>query len=254
MLREWMDHHRFENLRVWLAQSAEQLETLFEAGAVPVVGWLQLAEKISSPDAWKSKLEAELDENAREHEEIELQIKKLQEKQETLEKRNAQIREEIDSVGGAVVLQSVSEAIGVLGKKEASSVAKVDEKLGNAYSSAALDLVDVSTLFSMFEMDALFSRFQKNAADNNLTAILTAPVADVQNRLELDLPEAVELQWKLNLLVNREKTPSASHSLLGEYRMLSEDDRTQLEEKIKNWKGVFLTAALKAKLAGFKTN
>ena len=76
-----MKHNGFQKLQNWLKESRNQLESLFDAGELPVSGWLALADKIIDKDQTKRNLGAELDENARESQQIEEQIKNLQEKQ-----------------------------------------------------------------------------------------------------------------------------------------------------------------------------
>ena len=54
--------------------------------------------------------------------------------------------------------------------------------------------------FSMFKMDALFSRFRKNESDNNLEITRVTPVVDLQKSMGFDFPESMELLWKFNFL------------------------------------------------------
>ena len=249
-LSEWMDCLDFANLQKWLAQARNQLEPLFESGDIPVVGWSRLAEKLRSKEEWGRKLDAELDANAREHEQIQQQIRVLQEKQEKLANRNKKIREEIKKIDEIAVLQSESESISLLSKKEETFLAKTEEKMKNPYFIGELDFSDVSTIFSMFEMDAIFYRF-KNKTDGNLKTILPVPVADLQKNLELEFSEAVDFHWKLRLLENGVKgvanhlskchiCPSAKPGVLLKEYGLGEQERKQIEEKIKGWKGYYL--------------
>ena len=245
-----MEQHRFANLRKWLEQSRNELDTLFEAGQVPVVGWLGLAEKIKASGESKGKWEVELEENARKRERIQQQIRSLQEEHEKLAKRDNYIHEEMQLMDEITILASESDLIGMLGKKEEKAVAKVAEKIKNEEFLGDLEAEDVSTLFSMFKMDGLFSRFKKNEKNNNLEELLSASVADLQSHLELELPQAAEMLFKLKLLENGEKgaerhladcsiCSSAPGRLLREYGML-EDEGNQIDEKIKDWQGYFL--------------
>src|SRR3990167_52355 len=87
-IREWMEGGEHAKLEEWLRRSKQKLETLFEAGEVPVVGWLQLAATMDGNPTHKRNLEAELDENGKDLQQVAEQIRNLLEKQEKLEKRN----------------------------------------------------------------------------------------------------------------------------------------------------------------------
>src|SRR3990167_10055754 len=92
----------------------------------------------------------------------------------------------------------------MLSKKEEAALAKLTNKLGNPYFMKDLDFDDVSTVFSMFNMDSLFSRFKKND-EYNLEVTVNTPMPDLQKCLELEFSEVAELLWKLKLLEKGEK-------------------------------------------------
>ena len=118
------------------------------------------------------------------------------------------------------------------------------------------DSEDVSTVFSLFDMDSLFSRYKQNDVDANLEVTAGFMAENLQSSLKLEFSEAVELLWKLKLLENGEKG-TANHlskcsicsstnpaAILKEYGM-KEEDRNQIVEKMKevNWKGFYFAAA-----------
>src|SRR3990167_1468093 len=89
-LKQWMEQYEFAKLQKWLAESKAKLGDLFEAGEIPVVGWKQLTEILKSKEG--DNLEAELDQNTRESEQVAEQIRNLQEKQIELEHRKQQLQ------------------------------------------------------------------------------------------------------------------------------------------------------------------
>ena len=248
-----MENEEFTNIKQWLGQSRNQLEALFDAGNVPVVGWLRLIETIKNNDEeWKRKVGAEVDENHREREQVAEQIKNLLEKQEELEIVNKQLQEKMKRIEQIDSLGLESESIALLGDKEAASLEKVKMKMKNQYFMRELDFEDVSTLFSMFQMDSMFSRFKKYETNNNMEELSNASVADLQIHLNLDFSEAVEILFRLKLIENREEGVESHLSscsicssknvglLLKEYGMKYEDP--QIDANFKDWKGYFLVA------------
>ena len=266
-IREWMENREFVQLHQWLEQCKEQIEILYEAGEVPVVGWKQLGEIIKNYGARKYALEAELDQNERECAQLGEQIAILLEKQDKLTQKKQQLQEEMRKVDEIIALEAESQSIALLGNKEQASLVKLEEKMKNAYFMEELDSEDISTVFSMFNMDSLFSTFKKNDMDNNLGVTTTATVAELQTDLELEFSETVELLWKLTLLKNGEKGAETHLSkcsicsstklgvLLQEYGMGKEEIKT-IEESIKPWKGYYVptanarSAALELNLTG----
>ena len=256
-VRDWVENNQFSKLQQWLGLYRDRLETLIEAGEVPVVGWLQLAEKIQAKYAYKSKAEAEVDANTREREQLAEQIKTLQRRVEKLEIRHKQLQQQIQIIN-EIGLEA--ESVALLGRCEAKAITKLHNKMENPYFMEALDFEDVSTVFSMFEMDALFARFKKNDIDKNLEVTVVSSVAYLQKHLELEFSEAVELQWKLKLLENKEKGVArhlskcricASNNLsvlLREYGMNAADSK-EIEAKMRGWKGYFLATANPANAA-----
>src|SRR3990167_6783431 len=121
MIRQWMEKYEFVKLQKWLEESKEQLEDLFEEGEVPVAGWLQLADILTKGKEAKN-VDAEIDENERESQQVAKQIRMLEEKQVKLADRKQQllkIRDEID------VLQTESQSIVMLAEKEEAALAKL---------------------------------------------------------------------------------------------------------------------------------
>ena len=218
---------------------------------MPAVGWLQLSVTVGSQGESQRKLEAEMDENAREREALADQIRIFQQKQGELEVRNKELVEQMKKVEDLALLQAESQSIAILGQKEAASLAKVEEKMKNAYFMEDFDSEDVSSVFSMFQMDTLFDRFRENETDNNLETTLITPLEHLQSKLKLEFSEAVELLWKLKLLESGEKGMPRHLSkcsicsktkigvLLQEYGM-TEATKKEIEVKIKDWKGYFL--------------
>ena len=265
-----MKNEEFVKLGEWLEESRNQLEDLYTKGEVPVVGWLQLAEIVKNKEPAKRKLEAEVDENAREREKVAQQISSLLERQEELEERNKHLQAQMKRIQDIEMLATENQLIAFFCEKEASALAKVEEIMKNEYFTDGFDFEDVSTVFSMFEMDALFSRFKKNDTDNNLEVTRTTPVQHLQKQFELDFSEAVELQWKLKLLKKGEKgverhlgkcricSASKIGVLLREYGM-QEAESKEMEAKMKGWKAYFLatvnatSAAIELGLAGQKS-
>src|SRR3990167_3631636 len=250
MIRQWMEKYEFVKLQKWLEESKEQLEDLFEEGEVPVAGWLQLADILTKGKEAKN-VDAEIDENERESQQVAKQIRMLEEKQVKLADRKQQllkIRDEID------VLQTESQSIAMLAEKEEAALAKLAKKMENPYFMQELDSGDFSTLFSTLHMDSLFSLFKKHDTDNNLEVTATAAVGDLQKNLKMHFSEAVELLWKLKLLKKGEKgvaghlakcgicSTSKPGVLLQEYG-IEEECRKEIEEKIKDWKGYYFAAA-----------
>src|SRR3990167_6575762 len=200
-----MDNHEFAKLQKWLCQWKKQLEGRMEAGELPVVGWLKLNATIQNKQAWKSDLEAEVKANATERQQLVEQMKNLQEKQEQLEIKSQQLQENVKKQEELAALEAESRSIAILSKKEEAALAKLTNKLGNPYFMEDLDSDDVSTVFSMFNMDSLFSRFKKNDEYNNLEVTVNTPMPDLQKCLELEFSEVAELLWKLKLLEIGEK-------------------------------------------------
>ena len=246
-----MENNEFGKVKEWLEESRNKLEDMFNAGEVPVVGWLKLAETMKNSEPCQRKLEAEMDENTREREEVAAQIRILQTKQQELEEKNKDLHHKMKRMEQIGMLVAESQSIALLGNKEGAWVAKVEEKMKNEYFMEHFDSEDVSTVFSMFNMDILFSRFRENEPDNNLDIIRVTPVADLQKDMAFDFPETVELIWKLNLLEKGEKE-SESHlakcsicrtsklgSLLKEYGMPDADSKA-MEAKMEGWRGYFL--------------
>lgn len=259
-IREWMEEEEFAKLQDWLGKSKERLEALFEAGEVPVVGWLQLATTINDNATRKRKLEAELADNARELQQVGEQIRILLEKQAKLETRKQQLQEQKKKVDEISGLAAESNSIAFLIKKEKAALEKLAKSMENPYFMARFDPEDVSTVFSQFQMDSLFPRFKKNDVDKNLAVTVTTTVEHLQKDLELHFSEAAELLWKLKLLKHGEKgvarhlekcsiCSSTKPGLLLQEYGLREADRKQMEEKIKEWKGYYFTTSARS-LAG----
>ena len=234
-----MEQYEFAKLQKWLAESA---------GAIPVVGWKQLTEILKSKEG--DNLEAELDQNTRESEQVAEQIRNLQEKQIELEHRKQQLQKILGEID---VLATESQSISLLAEKEEAALAKLAKKMENRPFIQDLDTEDVSTLFSTFDMDSLFAIFKKNDTDNNLEVTATAGVADLQKNLGMHFSEAVELRWKLKLIEKGEKGVSGHlakcgicssrklGALLLEYGM--GEEREEIVEKMRGWKGYYFTTA-----------
>ena len=249
----WMENNEFGKVKEWLGESRNELEGMFEAGEVPVVGWLELEKTMKNAEPRKRNLEAEMDENGRAREEVAAQIKILDLKQQKLEEEYKKLQQQMKGMEQIAMLKEEIQSIALLGKKEAAWVGKVEEKMKNEYFMEEFDSEDVSTVFSMFQMDMLFSRYKKNDVDNNNLGVTAGAVADhLQNALELEFSEAVELLWKLKLLENGEKgvgthlkkcsicSSTKPGVLLREYGM-KEEDTKKIEEKMNNWKGYYFS-------------
>src|SRR3990167_625593 len=247
-----MDNDEFAKLQKWLCQWKEQLEGRMEAGELPVVGWLKLNATIQNNQAWKSDLEAEVKANATERQQLAEQIKNLQEKQKQLEIKSQQLQVNVKRQEELAALEAESQSIAILSKKEEAALAKLTNKLGNPYFMEDLDSDDVSTVFSVFDMDSLFSRFKKNDVDNNLEVIGNTPMPDLQKYLELEFSEVAELVWKLKLLGKGEKGEARHFTkcsicsgkpvvLLREYGM-KEEYLKEIEGKMEGWKGYYFTS------------
>ena len=211
-IRYWMENNEFGKVNKWLGESRNKLEGMFKAGEVPVVGWLELAGTLNNAGPCKRNLEAKMNENAREREEVAAQIRILQAKQQELEEQNKDLQHKMKGMEQIALLKAESQSIAMLANKEAACVAKVGEKMKNEYFMEDFDAEDVSTVFSMFKMDALFSRFRKNESDNNLEITRVTPVVDLQKSMGFDFPESMELLWKLNLLEKGEKEAESQQS------------------------------------------
>ena len=206
-----------------------------------------------------------MDENGRAREGVAAQIKILHSKQQELDEKHKNLQQQMKAIEQIAMLKAESQSIALLGKKEAAWVGKVEEKMKNEYFMEEFDSEDVSTVFSMFKMDMLFSRFKKNDVDNNLEVTADSGAENLQNALKLDFAEAVELLWKLKLLEKGEKgagrhlekcsicSSTKPGVLLHEYGM-KEEDRKKMEAKMINWKGYYfptvsaVSAALELKL------
>ena len=225
-----------------------------------MVGWLQLADIVSKKHAFKRELESELDENTRQCEQIAEQIRAMAQKQQELQNRNLHLQQQMKRMEDIGNLAAESQSIGILCKKEAASLNKVQLKMQNEYFMEEFDAEDVSTVFSMFGMDDLFARFRKNETDNNLEVTMITPTSELQNNMQLAFAEAVEMQWKLKLLENREKgverhlekcsicRSTKIGLILREYGM-PEAVSKELEAKTGNWKGYFLATVNAASAA-----
>ena len=259
-----MENNEFAKLRQWICQWKKELEDKMGTGVVPVVGWLQLEATMQNREAWKRDLEAEVEENERERQQLAEQIKNLQEKQEKLAIRSQQLQEKMKKQEELAALEAEIQSIAILSKREEASLSKLTSKLDNPYFMEDLDSDDVSTVFSMFNMDSLFSRFKKNDVDNNLEVTANTAVADLQKGLELEFSEAAELLWKLKLFEKGERgearhlkncsicSSSNPGGLLREYGM-KEEDRKEIEAKMIGWKGYYF-AAVTASSAALEMN
>ena len=254
-----MKNNEFALLQQCLSQTKKPLEGRMEAGELPVVGWLQLEATMQRKQACRKQLEAEVEENERERQQLAEQLRNLEEKQLKLEMRNEQLQEEMKNMEDLAALATESQTIAILSNKERAALSKLTKKLENPYFMEDLDSEDVSTVFSMFNMDSLFSRFKKNDVDNNLEVTANSTVADLQKSLELEFAEAVEFIWKLKLLEKGEKG-EAGHlkkcsicsgkpgGLLREYGM-KEEERKVIEAKMRDWKGYYFTIVTAASAA-----
>src|SRR3990167_61008 len=168
----------------------------------------------------------------------------------TIERENQHLKEQMKQMDEITALEEESQSIDMLGKIEEAALAKLEKKMENAYFMEDLDAEDVSTVFSMFNMDFLFSRFKKKDIYNNLEITAAAMVEHLQKQLDLEFSEAVEFLWKLKLLENGEKG-EAGHLrkcsicssinagvLLAEYGMRAEE-RKEIEAKMNGWKGYY---------------
>ena len=245
-----MESGEFARLHEWIGKSREKLEGLFEKGEIPVVGWLQLADSIKSTGPLKGKLETELQGNAIQRNQVAEQIKILFQSQQALENKNKILQQQRNEMLQISALASESHWIDILCKKETAALAKVKETMKNEYFMEEFDAEDVSTLFSIFNMDHLFANFSKNDTYNLDLAVL-APVKDLQNKMGLEFEEAITFQWKLKLLEKGEEgvarhlkqcsicRPTKVGELLREYGMLAADAK-EIEGKLTGWKGYFL--------------
>ena len=261
LIKSWMEngeHAQLNNGFKWA-----QLKGKMEAGEVPVVGWSQLEATIKIPnkEALTRELKANAEQNARERQELAEQIRNLLEKLQILESRNQQIQEKMKKQQELELLGAKSRLIAILCKKEEAALSKLTKKIENPKFMEQLDSDDVSTVFSVFNMDSLFSRFKKNDVDNNLEVLANSTVVDLQRTLELEFSEAVELLWKLKLLEKGEMGEARHLSkcsicssnnpgdLLREYGM-HEEDRKEIEGEMKDWKGYFFATATAMNAAG----
>ena len=253
-IRECLDNDEFGALHQWLAWYKSQLEAQIALGAVPVVGWLRLPAIMNEYATSKSKVEAELEENVLEQEQVNGQIQSLLEKQEMLRSRKQQLEVRMKRIDEIAELESESQVIALLGEKEKASLAKLEKQMENPYFLQYLDIEDVSTVFSMFNMDHLFYRFKKNDVDNNLQVTVGTATEYLKTDLKLEFSEAVELLWKLKLLKHGNKEVGWHLSkcgicastkpglLLQEYGM-EESEVAQILAKMQDWKGFYLATA-----------
>ena len=260
-----MEKGEYANLEEWLRRSSkEQLETLFEAGEVPVVGWLKLPTIINTASERKKQLKAELEKNASERVILAEQMRIHCEKQEKLDNKKQQLQEEMEKLDEIATLEAVSDSIAMLAEKEKACVAQLEKKMENPYFMDHLDSQDVSTVFSLFNMDSLLPRYKQNDIDNNLAVTVTTAVEHLQNDLELTFSEAVELLWKLKLFKHGEKgvarhlakcsiCSSTKPGLLLQEYGLEQAERKEIEEKMKEWKGYYFVSA-KARPAAVELN
>ena len=252
-IRSWLENNDFEKLLQLLSVSKAQLEALFDEGDLPVLGWLQLAATIDNFDhslANKEKVDSDLKQNANEREQVVEQIKILRQKLEKLENTNQQLQQIRKTMDDAARLQEKSQLIAMLGKKETASLVRWQKHMENPYFMDVFDSSDISTVFSAFDMDALFPRFQKNDVYNNLGVTGSATVEQLQKSLQMGFSEAVELLWKVTLLKHGEKGV-AHHlstcsicagkppSLLREYGMSVAEVR-EMSSEINGWYGYYL--------------
>src|SRR3990167_7042066 len=142
-IRRWMDNEKFVKLHQCLEISKNQLEALIAEGKLPVVGWMQLAGTIRTKDAYKRELEAELDENARQREQLAAQITDLLQKQQELEEKNQQLQKQMAKAEEIAKLEAESETIAILSNKEAASLAKVEERMKSNFFMDEFDAEDV---------------------------------------------------------------------------------------------------------------
>ena len=217
-------------------------------------GWLELAERVKDKDEFKRKLKGELEANEREKQQIDKQMTDLAIRKAELSKKARKLCVQIELIGEIGVLQSEINSIALLGKKEEEAVAKVEEKMKQPYFMDALDLGDVSTLFSMFEMDGMFTKFKEHEESQSIEAVLLHPAVELAKKWQLKIPETMKMLFKLKLIENGEKE-AKSHvrkcsicqstdvtTLLGEHGM-KDEEKKEIREKIRDWKGYFLVAA-----------
>ena len=136
-------------------------------------------------------------------------------------------------------------------KQEQKSVDKLKQKVKNEeFSFEDLDAQDVSTLFSLFKLDALFPAMQETKT--TLEEILLSPIELVQKKFCISFAAAADLQFKMKLLENKELSPENHLNncsicstknvflLLLEYGLkLEEKDKKEMHKKIGEWRGYF---------------
>ena len=241
-IREWMEEGNLE-LKTWLEQCTNH-PNLFESGEMPVTGWVQLLQTIQEPGDSQA-LKEELEQTESEISQLEDQLQTLHKKKENLgiEKKR---RENV----AALQSGSANQLILKFAAKEQKQVTQLHEKLD---SYLDLDAQDVSTIFSLYEMDHLFHQYKKKESEITPGEILNSTAEDLKDNLKLELKEAAEMHFKFQLLQNGEF--SVDHHLskcsicsrtnlltiLAEYGVKFDDnERSHFLEKSKEWKGYFL--------------
>ena len=232
-------------LKNWLEQSKNQ-DIQFESGEIPVVGWLQLLQTIQAT-ADREPVQEELKQTESEIRKLEGQLQTLLQKKENLG-NELKKRENL----AALKIGTANQQILKFAEKEKIRVTQLHETL-NSYLE--LDSQDVSTIFSLYKMDHLFGNYKNKESIISPEEILNSSVEHLKKDLAISFQEAVEMQFKFQLLQNEEF--SVDHHLskcsicsrtnllaiLGEYGVkLNENERNNFLEKSKDWKGYFLIA------------
>ena len=149
-----------------------------------------------------------------------------------------------------ISLKSEMHVITQFAEKEKKMVAQLHEKMELLQN---LECDDISTVFSLFQMDDLFFKFKKQEKKILVAGIIHFTIDELIKDLDLAWTDAVEMYFKFQLLKNGEYSVDRHFSkcsicrtmniclLLKEYGVeFDANERTYLEEKCRDWEGYFL--------------
>ena len=206
-----------------------------------MAGWKLLHAKMEESENAKGNLQTKLKETNSKIKDLLVELQKLQEEKENLTKElkfceEAHLLKELDSIPFLSNLESTS----------------VDQFHKRWEEGSELDSQDISSLFSLFKIDHLFAAFKKSEASFSFDEILGAAADELQENMEIGFHDSVEMNFKLkvfsrNLFSVEKHVANCSicpHknlvTLLLEYGLkVDENQKEELQEKIKDWKGFY---------------
>ena len=250
-VRKWLEDNKFEELLNFL-KSEKEPERGLETGRIPVTGWGNLSCKIQESSGLTKTLKTKLDQTERDLKAINEKIKELNEQKTKLTNYQNDIASEIRLNEEMSKLKEVEGRISLLANMESKLVKNITTKLQEENFVEMLEFQESSTLFSLLQMDHLFAKFNKNEVVGTIETLSMAPIPALQAHLGYTNAEAVEMAFKMKLLLNRELSVNdhmkkcsicATNNisrLLEEYGIADSKERSSIVASLKAWKAYFL--------------